>query len=467
MSTQAAVINSLLQYIRSIDPGLADVLLKMAEEIDRLATVVDPPPVVAKRIEKIVIPVPPNVLEASYELTRTNVIIRWVPPTTGFLLYEVRRGDTWETATRLLSTGTNLVLLDPTPVGTTRFLIKGINISGVASEAAAVVDVVVPPLGTFAVTAIAIGNAVTLTWTIPASVFAINFFTVYRDNSPISAQLRGTFFAIQENRGGKITYGVEAEDIAGNKSPVVYTTVDVATPEDYEIQTTYVSDFSGTITNGKKEDGVIYYNVNTIEKISEHFDNNGFASPQAQVDAGYPLWIQPTRPTGSYDEQHDFLLPQTNTIIGIDWLFENIVPTFTFGTQIYYANAAGTWFGPFTTQTVFAAEVRWVRVIFTFSGNDFKSLMMFKSFTISLYVKRENDGGNQILTAVPTGDLVYFKKPFKYIESITVTPETEVETYAVYDYDAVPNPQFFKVFMFNNTGARIGGPISWKARGIL
>lgn len=467
MASQAAVINSLLQFVRGIDPTLADVLLKMADEIDRIATVVDPPPVVAKRIERVVIPPPPNILEASYELTKTNVILHWTPPAAGFLLYEVRKGSNWDTASRLLSTGTSLILLDPTLVGTTRFLIKAINSAGIYSEAAAVVDVIVPPLGTFAVTAIAIGNGVTLTWTIPESVFEINFYTVFRDLSPISAQLQGTFFAIQENRGGRITYSVQAEDIAGNKSPVVSTTVDVAMPEDFDIQSSYTSDFSGTITNGLKRDGVIYYNLNVTQTYQEHFVNNGFASPQAQIDAGFPLWIQPTLTTGSYEEQHDFGFVFNNTIVGIDWLFENIVPSFTFGTQIWYSADGTTWSGPFDTQTVFADSVRYVRVKFTFSGSDSKALMMFKSFKTSLYVKRENDGGSQVLVPVAGGDIVYFKKPFKFIESITVTPEATTECYTVYDYDVVPNPTFFKVFMFNNAGARIGGPISWKARGIL
>ena len=477
MSDQGAIINTLLQQVREVDPGLADVLLKMAEEIERLAAVVDPKPTVPKRSTAPPVPLPLPVLTASFELTRTNVILRWVPPTTGFLLYEVRRGSVWESATRLLSTGNSQVALDPTPVGTTPFLIKSINSAGDYSTDACAINVVVPPIGTFAITGLAIGNAVTLTWTIPESVFTVNFFTVFRDAAPISAQLRGTFFAIQEKAGGKITYGVQAEDIAGNKSPFVYTTIDVAPPEDYEIQTTWVSTFGGTITNGLFRDGVIYYNLNIFQTIEEHFHHPMFVatpaentSPQHQIDANFPLWIQPTEATGEYIEYHDFGVEFSNTIISLDWLFENIVPTFTFGTQTQYAGADGVWSAVFTTPTIFASKARHVYVKFTFSGSDFKSLMMFKSFKISMYVKRENDGGNFVIPTPPTvgGDFVSFKKTnFKFIESITVTPETDIEAYAVYDYDAVPNPLGFKVFMFNNTGARIGGPISWKARGIL
>ena len=477
MSDQGAIINTLLQQVREVDPSLADVLLKMAEEIERLAAVVDPKPTVPKRSTAPPVPLPLPVLTASFELTRTNVILRWVPPTTGFLLYEVRRGSVWESATRLLSTGNSQVALDPTPVGTTPFLVKSINSAGDYSTEACAINVIVPPIGTFAITGLAIGNAVTLTWTIPESAFTINFFTVYRDASPISAQLRGTFFAIQEKAGGKITYGVQAEDIAGNKSPFVYTTIDVAPPEDYEIQTTWVSTFGGTITNGLFRDGVIYYNLNIFQTIEEHFHHPMFVatpaentSPQHQIDANFPLWIQPTEATGEYIEYHDFGVEFSNTIISLDWLFENIVPTFTFGTQTQYAGADGVWSAVFTTPTIFASKARHVYVKFTFSGSDFKSLMMFKSFKISMYVKRENDGGNFVIPTPPTvgGDFVSFKKTnFKFIESITVTPETDIEAYAVYDYDAVPNPLGFKVFMFNNTGARIGGPISWKARGIL
>jgi hypothetical protein len=480
MSDQSAIINTLIQQVREIDPSLADVLLKMADEIERIATKVDPPPTVPKRSTAPPVPLPPAVITATYELTKTNVILRWIPPTTGFLLYEVRRGAIWDSATRLLSTGNSLVSLDPTLVGTTTFMIKSVNSAGAYSTDAATINVVVPPLGPFAITAIAIGNAVTMTWTIPDSVFTINFFTVFRDITPISAQLRGTFFAIQEKAGGLITYGVQAEDIAGNKSAIAYTTIEVAKPEDYDIQTTFVSQFDGTITNGIKQDGVIYYNINTIENIDEHFSvNNDFNaanpadnSPQDQINAGYPYWIQPTRPTGSYSEFIDFGVDISNTIISIDWNFENIVPSFTFGTTIRYDDyPLDAWKGPYSTPTIFAPKVRYVYVEFFFSGADFKALMKFKKFTVSLYVKRENDGGTETLLGTNgpdyLGEKIYFKKPFKFIESITVTPETEVEAYAVYDYDAVPDPKFFRVFMFNNTGARIGGPVSWKARGIL
>jgi hypothetical protein len=42
--------------------------------------------------------------------------------------------------------------------------------------------------------------------------------------------------------------------------------------------------------------------VNTTETWADHFVNNSWTSPSAQISAGYPYYIQPTLGTSYYEE---------------------------------------------------------------------------------------------------------------------------------------------------------------------
>lgn len=105
----------------------------------------------------------------------------------------------------------------------------------------------------------------------------------------------------------------------------------------------------------------------------------------------------------------------------------------------------------------------------TSAGSLNHGLIRLSNFRISLSVKRENDGGKiDVFAADASGTVVSFNKAFKIVESITLTPLTTALQSATYDFNhATQDPTTFLAKLFNSSGTRINGVISWKARGIL
>lgn len=90
------------------------------------------------------------------------------------------------------------------------------------------------------------------------------------------------------------------------------------------------------------------------------------------------------------------------------------------------------------------------------------------NLTIRLDIKRENDGGaiNAVAGDVG-GTAVLFNKPFKDIESITVSVKETQRFFCIYNFVDIPNPVQFYVFVFDAAGARASKVVTWAARGII
>lgn len=470
MSQISTIINNLVQNARKYDPQLATTLIDMLNEIDRIATIVDPAPVVqSKATTDTGTPVggPGNVINFDYTFTGTNLILTWEAPSDGIFLYELRLGSSWSSATRLLTTATLQAVLDPILEGTTRYLIKAIDASGVNSLTAVVVDVVVPAVGAVVVSSVEINNAVILTWTAPTSVFNISHSLITRDGFQI-AVVTGRFFSIQEASAGSFTYGVQPVDIAGNEGPRTELTLTVAGPTDFEIQDSLSSNFSGTKTNAKVDEDALVVCVDIVKNYQNHFIDNAWATPAAQVAAGYERWIHPSKPTATYKEVFNFGSIFQNVIVNISYNFDIIVGSFTFGLSTRVSDDNVSWSSPVTSSSFFVMSARYVEVTFTFTGNNDKALLRFHDFLVTLAVKREVDGGNaEVFAADVAGTVIAFDKPFKFVESITLTPLSTAQQTAVYDFAGGIDPPDFLALLFDDSLNRIDGVVSWKARGVL
>src|SRR5690625_7198445 len=53
------------------------------------------------------------------------------------------------------------------------------------------------------------------------------------------------------------------------------------------------------------EAGGVVLPVDTSEEYGEHFASRGWASEQDQIDAGYPIYAQPTLPSGEIVLEYD------------------------------------------------------------------------------------------------------------------------------------------------------------------
>jgi hypothetical protein len=98
----------------------------------------------------------------------------------------------------------------------------------------------------------------------------------------------------------------------------------------------------------------------------------------------------------------------------------------------------------------------------------FHSIVGFFSLRVNLDVKREVDSGEvQCFAADAGGTVVNFNKAFKDVDSITLAVAGSAPRTAIYDFVDAPSPTTFKILVFDNTGARVNGKVSWKARGIV
>lgn len=464
----AVAVQTLIQKSRKVDPAMADTLTLIANEIARIGNIVDPAPAVQSK-SKTFNPTPPlNVLTFTYLFTDNNLILFWEAPTVEALLYEIRLGAVWETANRILVTGNLSAVLDPIAVGTTTYLIKALNSNGVYSITALSLSVIVPTIGSLRITPAQISNTVLLVWTTPETTFRIDYYNIYRD-SIFLFTVHGTFTTITELIGGTYTYSIEPVDIAGNIGPRIDAVLQVIAPTDYEFHDSLTSGFTGTKVSAITEDNNrLLVCVDIVETIQQHFDNHVWASPQDQVSAGYDLFIEPSLTTASYQEIFDFGTIIQNVIVNLNYSFNLIVGSMAVALDIRVSDDNITYSSAFTTPSFFTTSVRYIKAKLSFTGGNDKSLLELYNFIISLIVHREVDGDDQSVFAADVGGtVVNFIKPFKSVESITVSPKSTAQQEAIYDFAGGINPTSFKVYLFNAAGARIDGTISWKARGVI
>jgi hypothetical protein len=190
-------------------------------------------------------------------------------------------------------------------------------------------------------------------------------------------------------------------------------------------------------------------------------------SIQDQIDAGYPIFIQPTKLVGTYERVFDFGTILNTLIINLVWNQNQIEGSTSVVSEIAYSTDNITYSSYIAARSLFVSSMRYVKVKFTFTSIDRKSLLEFYNLVINLNVKVETDSGSIIADEDDvSGTVVTFNKTFKDINSITVSADSVTPITVIYDFVDVPNPTSFKVYAFNAAGARVTYLVSWKARGI-
>ena len=413
---------------------------------------------------------PADITNLTYSFTTENIILTWDNLGAGYF-YEIREGATWATASYVTTTLTNRVPLDPRVTGSYTFSIKALSSTGVYSSNAVTVIVEVPAIGQIAVTTQVIDNNILFSWSTPTAPFRITHYDIYK-GATLLGFVYATFFTYFEVAGGTYAYSIIATDIVGNQSPSeVSATVIVSAPPDYVNQGEITdTGFGGTKDNSAVIGGVLYFPFDNTITYQDHFDDNSWASPQAQVTAGYTYFIQPTEASGSYTQVFDFASLFANVVANITFSYANLIGTVSIVATLETSIDNATWDTPVVGESVFSASMRYLRVTLDFtptaSGYDFAQMTELKA---SLVIKLENDGGN--ISAVSTdvaGTVVTFAKTFHSVRSITATVKQTTTRYIVIDFDyTTVDPTQFLVLVFNSAGARVTETIGWQARGIL
>ena len=495
-TTRIVTFASLVEGYQHTDPKLYQILQAFVQSIGELQETVDP---IVRQITDTsgtigAIPTAPTAI--GYEILQKLVLRIYWSGATNAASYEVRKGTDWDTAFFVAATPQQEVRLDPILVGNHTYLVKSRNGLGAYSSVALLVVVSIPPIPAPLMNAQVIDNNVLLRYSRPNSTWRINHYDVYRNNSVIGS-IAGEFFVWFEASAGTFTYGVEAVDIAGNRSPRASVSVDVRQPPDFELEDIRHSLLAGyrvnaliygepalgwdyTDAQGWATEEYVWFTGNTGKLLvcvdeddtwQNHFTEDGWDQPSDQVSAGFPLYIQPGATTALYQETIDYGGVFNNVIMNVSWLLQQLtnlgIVSVTCTVETSLDNV--TWGTPVVSNSVFIESFRYARLTFNFTSSTEKALAIFSDLTISLDVKKEIDSG--FVTALASdvnGTQVVFNKDFKDIDSITVSPTKSPEPLlAIYEFIDVPNPTEFKVLVFDSIGSRVNAICSWKARGIV
>ena len=236
-----------------------------------------------------------------------------------------------------------------------------------------------------------------------------------------------------------------AIDTAGNYSIAANRSVTVSQPPDYILKVSTDSIFSvnppagvtaSTLTNGKIDvDGYPLLPINTTETFEQHFSGRSWASPQAQVSAGYPMFAQPGYLTGSYEEVIDLgtILAAMKITLNYSGVVVSGSPTIT--TTISTKRLIGdAWTDNVGVNQFYGSAFQFVKVKIEVTGDD-KALYKLTGVNTKLDAKLKSDAGTVACVSSDTkGTVVNFNTPFIDVTSVTLSPSGTTATTAVYDY---------------------------------
>lgn len=352
------------------------------------------------------------------------------------------------------------------------YRVKAIDIAGFYSaEGSKTVTISPPTLASL--TAEIVDNNALLRWTVTNGTLPYQQAEIRRGDVYASATIigvkSGTFTVLFEQVGGTFTYWVTPIDTAGNYGTPVSKTVVINQPPDYVLRANWDSDLTGGTSSNFKiaSNGAGVLPIDIAETWQQHFVNNTWNTPQDQIDAGYPYYIQPTLSSGHYEEIFDYgaQLPSTKitaTLTSVATGTLTVTPTIS----VSDTSATGPWTDYPGVDQVLATGFRWVKVRYDVTQVGDDAFLEITNLNLRLDVKLRNDAGSGTGNSGDSGGTtVNFNVTFVDVESIIVTPLSTTAVIPVVNFVDAPYPTSFKVLLFDTDGVRVTEDFSWTARG--
>ena len=272
------------------------------------------------------------------------------------------------------------------------------------------------------------------------------------------------------------TYWLTAIDTAGNYGPPESVTATVNVPPDYVLATNFLSTFTGTRISAATDGQVLALPVDNVQTWQDHFISRSWASPQAQVNAGYPIFIQPGNLSGYYEEVFDYGATLAAMKIGVTYREIDVAGTVTTAVTITTALDSGFTSNVqnFSGTQAYAVNFRYVKIRITATATNDQGITEIADLSVKLDTKLKTQTGSVSAISTDSGGTTVFLtenrtstgvKTFIDVESITVSANTTSPVYAIYDFTDSYDPLSFKVLLFNSSGTRISGTVSYSVRG--
>jgi len=461
----------------------------------------------------------------AFTFNREEVIIAWTEPDPtnrySILSYDIWRGpSTPDTAVG--QSKTTVFNFFANWGGARRFWIRALDIAGNAG-AFAPIDITINAPVMVGVTAAVIDNNVLLRWQAVAGELPIRTYHLYSENvgaltlearraSPLrsrspalgrrrrstrtpdealrdgvrtipgTATYLGTndteFASIFERSSGLRRYYVQAEDTAGNLSNDVFVDAQINEPPDFVLYAEYVHlPFEETVVTNARDyatldpysRAVALAPLNLTETWAGHYSSHSWATPQAQIDAGFPIYAQPTELDAVLEWEHDIgvVLAQANVVINPVIYVESL--TVAWEADIAVRETTGDPWREVTDAVSWTTnDVRYVRIRLRISSTDDKGLVAVDSVHVDLSLKFKTDTGTAHANASDTtGTPIAFTRAFYDVEAITCQViNSSIPLVSVIDFVDAPNPTGFSVYFYNLSGVRQSCDFFWTARGV-
>jgi len=333
--------------------------------------------------------------------------------------YEIRYGDTWASATVQGRVKGTTISTKAKWLGSRTWWVAAIDVNGnVGAPASKAFTISAPSIPQ--VTQQVVDNNVLLYWaastgTLPVSTYEFRRGSTWETAEHIGEKAGG-FTTIFETAGGTYTYLVAGIDSAGNVGLPGSVTVTVSQPPDYVLKAD--SDIistentpAGTFVNAVRDtDGSFVFPVNTTETQAQHFTARSWSTPDNQISAGYPVFIQPALSPGYYEEVIDYGAKIGGTKVSVTITGTVVAGNPTLRTDISVkANLGDAWIDYPDSASAYVSNFRYVKVRFTVSGDD-KSLYRVSRMNVKLDSKVKSDAGRGIATlggAHPQGTVIH------------------------------------------------------------
>ena len=422
-----------------------------------------------------------TVAAATVSITAANfvgpdLVLDWVgtPAALAIAGYELRYGAVLASAT---SIGTVLITRSVRRVdwsGARKWWVIPIDVAGNPGTAASIDVTVAVPGGVTASRSEVVDNNALLYWgapatgSLPVDRYEVRKGATWAGGSQVGSNGNSTFAAVFEQQAGTYTYWVTAYDTAGNAGTPVGIVATINQPPDYVLRTNINSTFGGTATNLTPNAGGLLGPVSTTETWAQHFSTRSWASPQDQINAGYPLYAEPGLASATYVESFDYgaVLPSTTITANLGTVA--VAGTVNVSCQIAYKAAAGdAWTNAAAGATsVLATGFRYVQVTWTLSCTAGANLLQITSFNLKLSQKLRNDSGT-VASVAAGGTAITFGYPFIAADTPVFQPAGSTPLIPVVIYSGGAYPTGFTVRLYNLSGVDVGSASggSWTVRG--
>lgn len=227
------------------------------------------------------------------------------------------------------------------------------------------------------------------------------------------------------------------------------------------------------------------------ETWAVHFASRSWTTPRAQINAGYPILIQPTAQYGTWSKVVDYGTVVPTALIRLSFTRRDVFGSLPVVIRLGFSADSISWTEETDVQQIYGSNFRYVRVTLEFgvfpSGTPMgllvaitvnpggtpsdKDLISIEDLRVRLDVREFDDGG--IFTANAsdvTGTSVIFNKTFIDVRDLVVTPlgldSGGFQFQWATDFTDAPNPTGFKVLVWDHLGARATTQVSWAAKGV-